>query len=189
MRWDSLFDDLEGQLEQELVAEGDELRAEEERLRVGRLTMRDRILAAGRSGAPLRLRLTSGEAVTLRAAAVGRDWLSGEEAGGGILVPLGAVAALLVPAGAVPETLHPPAEPERGLTGRLSFPFVLRDLARRRIPVAVAMSARTVPGTIDRVGRDQLDLAVHERDVPRRAAAVPTIEVIALAAVLAVRVP
>jgi hypothetical protein len=188
VRWDSLFDDLEGQLEQELSAESDDLRVEAERLRVGRLALRDRILALGRPGIPLRLRLTSGESVTVHAVAVGRDWLSGEDPSGGILVPLAAVATLVVPAGAIRDSLDPPAEPERGLTGRLSLPFVLRDLARRRVPVTVTLASATLPGTIDRVGRDHLDLAVHDREVPRRAAAVPTVEVIALAAVLTVRV-
>jgi len=45
MRWDSLFDDLESQLEQELGAEEGDLLAEEERLRLGRLTLRDRLVA------------------------------------------------------------------------------------------------------------------------------------------------
>ncbi len=43
MRWDNLFDDLESQLEQELGAEDVDLLAEEERLRLGRLALRDRL--------------------------------------------------------------------------------------------------------------------------------------------------
>lgn len=50
MRWDDLFDDLESQLEQELGAEDVDLLAEEERLRLGRLTLRDRLLAMTRPG-------------------------------------------------------------------------------------------------------------------------------------------
>ena len=45
MRWDNLFDDLESQLEQGLTAEEVDLRAEEERLRLGRLGLRERIAA------------------------------------------------------------------------------------------------------------------------------------------------
>ena len=45
MRWDNLFDDLESQLEQGLTAEELDLKAEEERLRLGRLGLRDRIVA------------------------------------------------------------------------------------------------------------------------------------------------
>ena len=43
MRWDNLFDDLESQLEQELTAEEVDLQAEEERLRLARLGIRDRL--------------------------------------------------------------------------------------------------------------------------------------------------
>jgi hypothetical protein len=43
MRWDNLFDDLESQLEQELSAEEIDLQAEEERLRLARLGIRDRL--------------------------------------------------------------------------------------------------------------------------------------------------
>lgn len=189
MRWESLFDDLEGQLEQELTAEGDDLRAEEERLRLGRLTLRDRIVAAGEGPRPpLRLRLLSGQVLTLRTGAVGRDWLSGEAESGGVIVPLAAIAALVVPASEVRRTLEPAADAERGLTARLGFPFVLRDLARRRVAVTVLQTPGAVTGTIDRVGREHLDLAVHDRGQPRRAAAVDVVEVVALHAVLAVRV-
>src|ERR1019366_4923637 len=41
--WDNLFDDLESQLEQELTAEEVDLQAEEERLRLARLGIRDRL--------------------------------------------------------------------------------------------------------------------------------------------------
>ena len=45
-----------------------------------------------------------------------------------------------------------------------------------------------VTGTIDRVGRDHLDLAVHPADGWRRASSVARIEVLALAGLLLVRV-
>ena len=50
MRWDNLFDDLESQLEQELTAEEVDLQAEEERLRLARLCIRDRLRARNRAG-------------------------------------------------------------------------------------------------------------------------------------------
>ena len=43
MRWDLLFDDLESQLDQEQRDEERALAIEEERLRLGRLTLRDRL--------------------------------------------------------------------------------------------------------------------------------------------------
>ena len=42
-------------------------------------------------------------------------------------------------------------------------------------------------GTIDRVGRDHLDLAEHEPGVPRRDAAVTRIRIVPLTEVLLVR--
>lgn len=45
MRGDNLFSDLESQLEFGLTAEEDDLQAEGERLRIGRLGIRDRIMA------------------------------------------------------------------------------------------------------------------------------------------------
>jgi hypothetical protein len=45
---------------------------------------------------------------------------------------------------------------------------VLRDLCRRRVAAEVHTTAGVRTGTIDRVGRDHLDLAVHERGEPRR---------------------
>ena len=45
MRWDRLFDDIESQLERELSAEELDLAAEEERVRLARLGMRDRLVA------------------------------------------------------------------------------------------------------------------------------------------------
>src|SRR3954471_11934978 len=82
MRWDNLFDDLESQLEQELGAEEGDLLAEEERLRLRRLTIRDRVTAMTRPGEgiseQLRLGLRDGSAVTVAVGSVGRDWLVGE---------------------------------------------------------------------------------------------------------------
>lgn len=166
MRWDDLFDDLESQLEQELGAEDGDLLAEEERLRLGRLTMRDRIIAMARpvDGPPesLRLALRDGSAATVAAGSIGRDWLVGELIGarrGSCVVPLAAVAALLP----TPEQLArsvtavPAVEPAVSLSSRLGLAFVLRDLCRRRAALDLSTtSGERLHGTIDRVGRDHL---------------------------------
>ena len=52
----------------------------------------------------------------------------------------------------------------------------------------LALPGGTVAGTIDRVGKDHLDLAVHPVDDWRRASAVARVEVLALTQVLLVRV-
>jgi hypothetical protein len=70
----------------------------------------------------------------------------------------------------------------------VTFGFVLRDIARRRLPVRVALTTgRTLVGTIDRVGADHLDLALHERGAPRRASEVTGHRVVAFAAIQRVR--
>ena len=143
MRWDNLFDDLESQLEQELGAEEGDLLAEEERLRLGRLTIRDRVIAMTRPGdgvsEQLRLALRDGSTVTVAVGSVGRDWLVGELIGarrGSCVVPLPAVAALLP----TPEQLarsvgiEPAVEPAVSLSARLGLGFVLRDLCRGARP-------------------------------------------------------
>ena len=197
MRWDNLFDDLESQLEQELGAEEGDLLAEEERLRLGRLTLRDRVVAMTRpgEGAPeqLNLALRDGTAVTMSVGSVGRDWIAGELIGarrGSCVIPLTAVAGVFPK----PEQLarsvaaEQAAPPAVSLSARLGLAFVLRDLCRRRSAVELSTSSgQRVHGTIDRVGRDHLDLAEHEVGVPRRSAAVGRIRIMPFDELLLVR--
>lgn len=195
MRWDNLFDDLEGQLEDGLSAEEADARAEEERLRRGRLTLRDRLQAVARAdpALPLRLRLGSGEVVGVRPLTFGRDWLSGELVGETsrkvqIVVPIGAIAGLLLDG---PASTYPAAEAtveERGLTAKLGLAFMLRDLCRRRVALEIVTLAGILRGTIDRVGRDHLDLALHEAGRSRSAGSLTGVEIVSFAAILAVRI-
>src|SRR6188472_270629 len=82
MRWDNLFDDLEGQLEHELTVEELDLRAEEERLRLGRLSLRDRIQAIHElpkdADRTLRITLADGVIISVRPQTLGRDWFSAD---------------------------------------------------------------------------------------------------------------
>lgn len=167
MRFDDLFDDLESQLEAELGAERRDLEAEEERFRIGRLELRDRIAAAPRQ---LDLTLRGGGRLRLRRMALGRDWLNGIVVEGapaetGALVPLHAIASVGLDADGVAASLRP--APGGDLQARLSFAFALRDLARRRASV-ILEGGMPLAGTIDRVGRDHLDLAEHEPGQPPR---------------------
>ena len=197
MRWDNLFDDLESQLEQELGAEEGDLLAEEERLRLGRLAVRDRMIAMTRQGdgpgEQLRLALRDGSAVSVAVGSIGRDWLVGELIGarrGSCVVPMGAVAALLPTAEQLARSVaaEPAVEPSASLSARLGLAFVLRDLCRRRAGVDLSTaSGERVHGTIDRVGRDHLDLAEHEPGVPRRAASVDRIRILPFSELLLVR--
>jgi hypothetical protein len=200
LRWDDLFDDLEGQLEQELRAEERSLDAEEERLRIGRLALRDRIVAVQsaerrHSAYSIRTRLVDGEVLQLRPATVGRDWFAADIVGDvpaahpQCIVPFAAVASFLLTRAQVARSLAggPTAEPEQSLPARLTLGFVLRDLCRRRAAVELRLHGSVVRGTIDRVGRDHLDLAVHEAGSPRRESAVTEYCVVPFAQLVLVR--
>jgi hypothetical protein len=205
MRWDDLFDDLEGQLEQELSAEDVHVRAEEERLRIGRLGLRDRLAVLARQSTPagsggtgavdtVDVVLTDGSAIALRLTSAGKDWIAGDVVAGsplraGAIIPVTAIAAVTMTpaASALSLRAEPSGGPSANLEARLGLPFVLRDLCRRRIAVDLVTSWTRLHGTIDRVGRDHLDLAEHDADAPRRDGAVRRIRSIASAAIVIVR--
>lgn len=200
MRWDDLFDDLESQLEQELGAEDVDLLAEEERLRLGRLTLRDRLLAMvatgeGAANVPdeLRLALRDGQLVSLSVGSIGRDWLVGELHGprrGSCLVPLDAVTSVLPTSEQLARSLDASAASEAPvvISARLGLGFVLRDLCRRRAALELCtVSDGRLHGTIDRVGRDHLDIAEHEVGAPRRSASVTRIRMVPLEQLVFVR--
>jgi len=192
MRWDRLFDDLESQLEQELGAEEVDLAVEEERLRLGRLSLRDRLAAMAGPGeaarGPLLVETVAGAALPVRVDAVGRDWIAGELAVEGArrsaVVPLAAVAAVRPgPERLAAGLLPAPAVPVASLSSRLGLVFVLRDLCRRRVVVTVETVRGARHGTIDRVARDHLDLAEHDPGEPRRSDAVHGVRLLPLAAI------
>ena len=195
MRWDQLFDDLEGQLERELTAEEVDLEAEEERLRLGRLSVRDRLVALQEAGeSAVSLLLTGGLRVSLRPVTFGRDWFSadlldGSSRRGQCIVPLDSIAGITLDRQQIAASLHP-REASGGhpsLSSRLGLTFVLRDLCRRRRPVDLVLADAVLHGTIDRVGRDHLDLAVHEAGAVRREGSVAEYRVIAFAAITYVK--
>ena len=137
--------------------------------------------------------LRDGAVVTIAVGSIGRDWLAGELIGarrGSCIVPLAAVAGLLP----TPEQLvrsvaiDRVVEPAVSLSARLGVAFVLRDLCRRRAAVDVStVSGEQLHGTVDRVGRDHVDLAEHESGVPRRAASVGRIRILPFSEVVIVR--
>ncbi|RUR01302.1 hypothetical protein [Labedella endophytica] len=193
MRWDDLFDDLESQLASERDAEERDARADDERLRVGRLLLRERLEAhatGSRAAAPLAIELAAGDRVVLRPTTFGRDWISGETVtadarGRGCIVPIASITAVTVPTAEVPRTLA--ALPATGggprVSDRIGLPFVLRDLCRRRVSVDIHTGGGVRSGTIDRAGRDHVDLALHERGVARRQRDVAHVLLIPFAAV------
>lgn len=198
MRWSNLFDDLSGQLEHELTAEELDLRGEEERLRIARLSLRDRLIALGAHAGPaseacLRLELADGSPIAVSPQSFGRDWFSGVVTSGSgrsrsVIVPLGAIASVLLEPERIARSIraHPDAEESR-LSARLGLPFVLRDLSRRRVRVELVTSSGVIGGTVDRVGRDHLDIAEHGEDEPRRTRAVRTVRMLAVDQLLLIR--
>lgn len=199
MRWDNLFDDLEGQLEHELSAEELDVRAEEERLRLGRLTIRDRIIAVDQSqqrgsAYSIRVFLADGSVVAVRPVTIGRDWFSADliddsTRSSQCIVPILAIASLSFSREHSVASLAGELEGQGSgaLPARLSLAFVLRDLCRRRSTVELRTLAGSLHGTIDRVGRDHLDLAIHDSEEPRRAAAVSQWRTVPLSQVVLVR--
>ncbi|MGM7697331.1 hypothetical protein [Microbacterium sp. A84] len=181
MHWDRLFEDLEGQLAAEWEAERAVLDAESERLRIARLSLRTRLRVLELRGAPLTLRLVDGERRSVLLQAVGADWIAVQlqDAPTAMIVPLAALTSVETHHGALLETLEDSPLPSDGLRDRMTLGFLLRDLARRRIPLHIALrDGETLHGTIDRAGSDHLDLAVHDAGEARRAAAVRTFRIV-----------
>jgi hypothetical protein len=178
MRWDLLFDDLESQLDQEQRDEERALAIEEERLRLGRITLRDRLSAMARAAGDdpavsIRVELRGGRTLELRPLSFGRDWMSAAVHGSGpndgqCIVPLTAVGAIIPTRPQLEGSLRPSTESSTRLAERIGLPFVLRDLCRRRAPVHVTTDDGRRHGTFDRVARDHVDLALHEPGSPRR---------------------
>lgn len=199
MRWDNLFDDLESQLEHELSAEDLDLEAEEERLRLGRMSIRDRLGALHLSEPAIgvysiRVLLAHGQAITVHPVALGKDWLSGDlldesSSRRQCIIPLTGVGGVILNADQVSRSLNASAgvPAPRELSARLSLAFVLRDLCRRRQGVDIDLLSGGAHGTIDRVGRDHIDLAVHERGTPRRESEVRQHRIVPLAQLTLVR--
>jgi hypothetical protein len=139
--------------------------------------------------------LVGGMKASLRLKTIGRDWLAADLDDGSArrsqcVVPLAAIQSLLLTRRQLQHSLR--ARGTQGaagtLTDRLGLPFLLRDLCRRRAAVEVRLADETLFGTIDRVGRDHFDLAVHEGGSARRESEVQALRVIALSALVLVRI-
>jgi hypothetical protein len=71
---------------------------------------------------------------------------------------------------------------------RLGLGSALRAIARDRLQVTVVLiDGSTLPGTVDRVGADFLEMAEHAPGEPRRRGDVSGMRTVAFAAVAVVR--
>jgi hypothetical protein len=180
MRWERLFADLEAQLAQGQWRDTEAEAAEMTRGEHAGITLADRI--RGALGATLQIQLTEGERLQMTVSTVGEEWLGGRDRGGSLLVHLEGVLSVDAPlALATPED-----SPGRR---RLGISAAYRTLSRARAGVVVyGRDGRSLgEGTIDRVGRDHFDLAVHPRDEHRRGRNVRGLRVIPFSAVQVVR--
>jgi hypothetical protein len=177
VRWEALFEDLEAQVEEEeRAARASEL-VERTRAERATLTLLDRLLA--HLGQQLAWQLVDGDVLPGQLLDAGADWVM-VQSGGECLVPLHAVAGV----GGLSRMAEPGRQPAR----RLGLGVVLRGLSRDRSAVVVRIrGGRLVRGTVDRVGADHFDLAVHAADEVRRAGSVSTVQSIPFPAVISIR--
>ena len=178
MRWEGLFDDLEGQLAAEERRERDDEVAERTRRERALVTLEARLAAA--AGPGIRLRLVDGTRVHGLLDDRGRDWvLVRQDSGRDALVPIASVVTLT----ALQRDVGDP-----GTARRFGLGYALRALARDRATVAVTLAGGgpVLVGTIDAVGADHLDLAEHPEEVPRRRENVTAVTTVPFGALVSV---
>ncbi len=188
MRWQNLFADLESQLEHEILAEEIGIEAEEERVRLGTLGLRDRLVAL--PGMSLALHLGDGQRLALTPTLIGRDWLSGVVVGPPeqtCIVPFGAIDAVSVSGELGRASVAAGVGGGHPLADRMGLQVVVRDLCRRRTYVRLELRGGSVGGTIDRVGEDHCDVAVHEGGSARRESAVREVRLVRFGALNVIR--
>lgn len=180
MRWNDLFADLEAQLEFGQWQAMEQDAAELTRGLWAELTLMDRLRAA--LGQQVRIMLRDGRAQTLVLKAVGPAWVGGADGANALLVPREAILS-------VDADLRRAVVPSKPLQAGPKMGSVYRMLARRREPVQiVARHGDTLAeGTIDRVGYDHLDLALHARDEFRRTTALRGFRIVPFEAIQLVR--
>ena len=188
MDFETLFQDLENQLEYELDAEMINRLEDEERERRSKLSIRDRLLALKRSVSNLELRGTIRGQRTLvfTVKNVGKDWvaievLEPQEIKGSVICPFYAFVSLEIPHMSVKESLGTAIgevsdhdlqaiSGKSSLAEKVNLAVVLRDISRRRKNVRLRTLTEIVHGTIDHVGSDHLDVTSGDvrRMIPLR---------------------
>jgi hypothetical protein len=156
VRWDALFDDLEAQAAALSALERAAEIADRSRFEAGTLRLYDRARAS--LGSPLRVQLAGGFVVHGQLLRCGADWLLLGDAHGAESVIVTAHATVLRGFG------HASGAPgsASAVESRIGLRAVLRGIARERCAVQIRLSdASTVAATIERAGRDYVEVAVH----------------------------
>lgn len=186
MRWEQLFTDLEAQYDELAEAALWAELADRQRVEFGAVGMVARLTGALEQ--PVRLQAgTATVSGILRT--VGPDWVLVSEAPGRDAVI--ALAHLRIAEGLTASTGGPLGPVARKLTLRSA----LRGLARDRAPVSLLLAGSSpggptggdLTGTLDRIGADFVELAVHAAWELRRAAEVRRSALVPLSAVAVVR--
>jgi hypothetical protein len=181
MRWEQLFTDLEARFEAEQQASADADVADLIRGERAQISLRDRLRAhLGQQmvcSIGAEVATVSGDLVDL-----GSDWLLIDSGRGQTLIPIGALQYV--------SGLSAAALPDSSMVARrLGLGVVLRGLGRDRAVLGIRLRAgELLTGTIDRVGADHLDLAVHADDVPRRNRSVTGVRSILVSAIVSISV-
>jgi hypothetical protein len=182
VRWQRLFDDLEGQAEAYEAAEFDAEVSERGRYEVGQVRLVDRF--RGAVGHPVDVCCRGAGRVSGRLQRVGADWLLLEEQPDRHVIVACAAVTSIVGLGAL--SASPGSEGQIG--ARLDLRRALRGVARDRSAIqALLVDGSTVVGTLDRVGADFVEVAEHPQREPRRFGTVRGVRTVPLAAVAAVR--
>lgn len=173
------------------------LDAESERLRIARLDLRARLRPLCSVGTDATIDLVNGQRLAVTLQTLGADWIAVEsrgtadgvrQRGSALLFPMHAIAGISTDHGKILSSLDEPASGAESLRERMTLGFVLRDLARRRIPVHIStLRGEDAHGTIDRAAADHFDLAVHDPERARLAAAVHEFRIVPLSSLVAVR--
>ena len=181
-RWEGLFADLEAQLvAEEAAGTAAEVDARA-RGEFAEVTLVDRLRAA--VDQPVRVVTAGGLAVAGRLERVGPDWLSVlDDTAREALIPVTAVRQV----GGL--TRWARTEATAGVVAsRLGWRSALRAVARDRSVVRVHLvGGDALDATLDRVGADHVELAVHAPGESRRARAVRGLVAVPFGAVAAVR--
>jgi hypothetical protein len=184
MRWQLLFEDLEAQYAAGTAAELAAEVTERTRHQLGEISLGQRLQAATGEVLSVGLMQSLPVVVTGELGGIGPDWLLLTEGPTGLesLIPLSAVA-WVQGLGRRAEVHHPGR-----VWSRLGLRAALRGITRDRSGVTVHVrGSHPCTGTLDRVGADHADLAVHELDMARRPEAVRGVRSIPFAALLAVQ--
>ena len=113
---------------------------------------------------------------------VGTDVCGVESATSNWIVPVAAITGVEMLGENATRSLL--AVPPAAISARIGFGYLLRDLARRRVSVAVhRREGMVLQGTIDRAAHDHLDIAIHDPRLPRRTENVTALVTVPFAAI------